>query len=361
MFIKNGSKVLCVALGIMGATVANAQDYPPNAEPGKCYAKCMIPDQYETTTNEVLVKQATQRLEISPAQYETVEEQIESKAAASRLEVIPAVYETVTDKIEIKPASFRLEPVPAVYETVTEKIQVSAEKISLAEVPGTYETTTEQIEISPAATKWVKRKGDRNCLSQDPNDCLVWCLVEVAAQYRTVTKTIMKTAPTTRENVTPAAFKTVSKTIMSSPPTTRRVEIPAVYKTITKTIVVKPAETRTIDIPAQYRTVKKTVVVKPASSSVIEIPAQYNTVSDRRLVKTGGFSEWREVLCQNKVNSIKIKEIQAALKSRGYDPGPIDDVMGSKTKNALVKFQKDNGLPVGQLDFETLKALGVSY
>jgi hypothetical protein len=35
--------------------------------------------------------------------------------------------------------------------------------------------------------------------------------------------------------------------------------------------------------------------------------------------------------------------------------------MGAKTKAALVKFQRDNGLPVGQLDYETLKALGVSY
>jgi hypothetical protein len=33
--------------------------------------------------------------------------------------------------------------------------------------------------------------------------------------------------------------------------------------------------------------------------------------------------------------------------------------MGVDSKAALAKFQKDNGLPVGQLDYETLKALGV--
>ena len=60
---------------------AVAQDYPPNAEPGKCYAKCMIPDEYENLTEEVLTKQATQRLEILPAQFEDVEEQIEVKGA----------------------------------------------------------------------------------------------------------------------------------------------------------------------------------------------------------------------------------------------------------------------------------------
>ena len=35
--------------------------------------------------------------------------------------------------------------------------------------------------------------------------------------------------------------------------------------------------------------------------------------------------------------------------------------MGSRTKAALVKFQRENNLPVGQLDFETLKALGVNF
>jgi len=31
------------------------------------------------------------------------------------------------------------------------------------------------------STKWVKKKADKNCRSSDPNDCLVWCLVESIA------------------------------------------------------------------------------------------------------------------------------------------------------------------------------------
>jgi peptidoglycan hydrolase-like protein with peptidoglycan-binding domain len=49
------------------------------------------------------------------------------------------------------------------------------------------------------------------------------------------------------------------------------------------------------------------------------------------------------------------------LKSRGYDAGPEDNVMGARTKAALTQFQKDKGLPVGQLNIETLKSLGVQY
>ena len=46
---------------------------------------------------------------------------------------------------------------------------------------------------------------------------------------------------------------------------------------------------------------------------------------------------------------------------KGYDVGSAgaDGRVGTATKAALVKFQKDNGLPVGALDTETLRALGV--
>jgi peptidoglycan hydrolase-like protein with peptidoglycan-binding domain len=56
-----------------------------------------------------------------------------------------------------------------------------------------------------------------------------------------------------------------------------------------------------------------------------------------------------------------VRQIQAALVKAGYEPGPTDNIMGARTKAALTKFQKDKGLPVGNLDFETLKALGVNY
>jgi peptidoglycan hydrolase-like protein with peptidoglycan-binding domain len=38
------------------------------------------------------------------------------------------------------------------------------------------------------------------------------------------------------------------------------------------------------------------------------------------------------------------KQIQRALKSAGYYDGPIDGKIGSKTKAAIIKFQKANGL-----------------
>lgn len=57
-----------------------------------------------------------------------------------------------------------------------------------------------------------------------------------------------------------------------------------------------------------------------------------------------------------------IKEVQRALKSRGYDPQGIDGIMGRNTISALRGFQLDAKLPIkwpGTLGPLTLKALGI--
>jgi His-Xaa-Ser repeat protein HxsA len=56
-----------------------------------------------------------------------------------------------------------------------------------------------------------------------------------------------------------------------------------------------------------------------------------------------------------------IMRVQAALFSRGYDPGAIDGAMGTKTRVALELFQSRQGLTVtGNMSTETLNALGIS-
>ena len=39
-----------------------------------------------------------------------------------------------------------------------------------------------------------------------------------------------------------------------------------------------------------------------------------------------------------------VANIQAILNDQGYDAGPVDGVMGDRTRNAIVAFQRDNGL-----------------
>ena len=291
-----------LALILVGVFVSNnafAQvDLPPSAVPGKCYAKCLVPDQYETVTEQILLKEASSRIEVVPAVYQTVDEQILVKEGYKVLEIVPATFTSVSEELLVKEASSRLQYVPPVYETVTE-----------------------QVLVQPASTKWTKGRATAQCLSQNPDDCKVWCLTEVPAQYKTVTRQVLRTPATTQE--TP---------------------IPAEYKTITKAVVQSPANVRERDVPAEYRTVTKQALQSPATTRDVEIPAEYTTLTTQKLVSTGGFSEWVEVLCDSKVTKATISAIQQALTARGYDAGPADNVMGPRTRQALEKFQRDKWL-----------------
>jgi peptidoglycan hydrolase-like protein with peptidoglycan-binding domain len=56
----------------------------------------------------------------------------------------------------------------------------------------------------------------------------------------------------------------------------------------------------------------------------------------------------------------RIKKMQETLRDKGFNPGPIDGVMGSQTRDAISQYQKSENLPVtGHLDGETAGKLGV--
>lgn len=55
-----------------------------------------------------------------------------------------------------------------------------------------------------------------------------------------------------------------------------------------------------------------------------------------------------------------VRAMQEALKSKGFDPGPIDGVYGPQTTNAVKEYQRSENLEVtGRANPETLNKLGV--
>ena len=59
--------------------------------------------------------------------------------------------------------------------------------------------------------------------------------------------------------------------------------------------------------------------------------------------------------------SEEVKKIQSVLKSKGFYNGSIDGIFGTKTKNAVISFQKSKGLKADGIAGEkTLKALGIN-
>jgi hypothetical protein len=53
-----------------------------------------------------------------------------------------------------------------------------------------------------------------------------------------------------------------------------------------------------------------------------------------------------------------VQMIQRSLQNRGYNPGPLDGIMGPRTEDALRRFQTDNGINAnGRITAGTLDQL----
>ena len=283
---------------------------PPNAKPNHCYARVVVPAVYETEKETVLVAEESERVTVIPAQYETVTERVVVEEAYEELRVIPATYKTVIEQVLVSEASTELRTIPAEYRTVTEEVMVS-----------------------PAYTTWEKGRGAIERIDQATGE--IMCLVEVPAEYKTVTR---------QELV--------------SPERTVEVDVPAQYKTVTRRVVDQPARTEKVTVPAVYETVEVVREVRKPQKQVTKIPAEYAEVTKQRMVSDADL-EWREILCETNTTEDVVRRLQVALEQKGYDPVWIDGVYGDRTRNAVIQYQKDNGLPYGQLTMGTLQHMGV--
>ena len=60
------------------------------------------------------------------------------------------------------------------------------------------------------------------------------------------------------------------------------------------------------------------------------------------------------------MNAETVRQVQQALQSKGHNPGPIDGMMGPRTRSALQAYQRSNNLTGARgLDQQTMSSLGV--
>ena len=162
---------------------------PPNATPGHCYARLVIPEEYETQMKQVMVSPELSKLEVEPAKYAMAEEQVLVNEEWEELVVVPATYKTVTEQVMVKEASTKLVKLPAEYKTVEEKIV-----------------------IRPAYSTWKKGNGPIEKIDSATGE--IMCLVEVPEESKIITKTILVKPERTEEVVIPAEYKAVSKQVV---------------------------------------------------------------------------------------------------------------------------------------------------
>ncbi|MEM1215655.1 MAG: peptidoglycan-binding domain-containing protein [Bacteroidota bacterium] len=366
-----------------------------------------------------VTKEATVKLDRIPREYETISEEVEVSPASKTYvkapgnckdnpncitwcEVeVPAQYQTVNRRVAKACAAgytagttetggddycVRLTYVPAEYGPRT--IMTAGPRVREKAVDARFITVKKTVLVKAAEVKEITEE----------------------AEFREVERRVVKRAAYTRQEVVPAEYETITRRVRKGLGNAQYIDptgtllLPSEYSAAGNLVpgtfpaVINPATGYALPdatVAGDYGAGRpKTGLLTPGSPGTLhagdapgglpdnyytagcpsgyrfdpldntckktmEIPAVTSTVTKTRVTKAGGFSEWKEVLCPNEATSATIRQIQQALANRGYDPGPVDNVMGAKTKAALTKFQRDNGLPVGGLNLDTLRKLGL--
>jgi len=171
---------------------------PPQAKPGECYAAVYVPAKFDTVTERVLVREASEHIEIVPAEYTWVDEQV----------------------------------------------MVKEPSVQLVEVPAQFDVEKYTLQTSPAHATW-KPANEGPCskdqlASTGGKDHPVFCLVNDKPMTTTVQTERLVKGATVREVKVPAEYKTVRKQKLVRPARTRHVKVPAEYQDVEKTVMVAP-------------------------------------------------------------------------------------------------------------------------
>jgi hypothetical protein len=340
----------------------------PDAKPGQCYAKVMVPAKYETKEEKVLVRESAEKIETIPAQYEWIEQKVTINPAHTKLVPVEASYKEVVEKIEtspaqtlwmtglnkndrpaspalvaaaktaglkldeavpgmcfreylqpaqfktetqkvlIKEAAEKVETVPAKYETVEQKVLVKEPSKKIIEVPATYETVTEEVLVEPAKTVWKAGRGPTERIDNTTGE--IMCLVEIPAKYKTMQKQVIKTPATTKEVEVPAVYKTVKVQKLVTPEQEKRTQIPADYTEVDRRVKVSDAK---FVWHALHAETKPEGTATGSQICLKETPAQYKTVKKRVIEKPAGFKK-EEV--PPVVETVKVRKLVAKAEEK---------------------------------------------
>lgn len=286
----------------------------PDAQPGECFARIVIPAVYDDVPQTVTSQEAYQALDVTTASFSPDSVNVKTRDEGTKYVVRQPRYEVRTEQVLVKPAYERLTVIPAQFTMVTETVTVGQPRLV-----------------------WKPGRNLSATTRTDPNTGAVYCLVEE-----------------------PAKTATVQKRVMTQPEQVRTEMIPAQYETVTKQVLTDPGGVDQIPIPAEYRDIPVQRLAQAAQQMQRQVAPQMQTIMTKVLRAPERF-EWAPVLCDTNATHSSISRIQSSLASLGYYNGRIDGVAGPQTQAAISGFQSAQGIPqTGYLTFDTLNQLGLN-
>ncbi len=350
----------------------------PPAKPGQCFAKVKNPAKYITKQRKVLIQKASsKRVLVRAPQYRWINKRVLVRKATYQNRHIPAQYRTQTKRVMVKPAYntwrkghgaiTRIDnmtgeimcrvTVPAQYKNVSQRVLVRKAQNIRKMIPAVYKTVKQKQRVSGALYKTVKRPArytTQNYRVKVAGARYVWrpilCKTNASKNYRHAAvkrKAVVRSkAMYKRQYKRPNQGITDQQylRVMNAPmPAKSKVKVAP------KKMMPKKVESEPMTKP-EVKMEKSKVDAKP--KALMEKPEAKADAKPE--VKATAEKPSKTAIKQNIVYGI-----QAALKSKGYNPGKLDGKMGPNTAAALKAFQSSRGLPVGVLSKDTFRALGL--
>jgi len=390
--------------------------YPPNAAPGQCFTKVLVPEVTETVPEHVLVSPEKTELKVIPGVCRIEDRPVLVKEETVELITIPATFKTVSEPVLVKPGYTRTETIPAVYDTVSEQVKVK-------EGYTAWRPGSSVAGYGPGAPgAYAGGAVDRSSgYGAQPTRVLptgeVLCLVEVPPEYKTITRQVLRTPARTVQIPVPPEFRVITRQVVDVPAHVEKRIIPPAFETV-KVKICAEDTTQPYTVPPVYRDYDRIKIVSPSRFEWRQIecradrvhsqrqsygappvhrrplprrlrpappskPAKQchmiTTCEDDRTPPTASppgtahaaprpaysKSEFSEPTATPYLASIgggdqAVASLQAALARRGYYAGVNNGLFTRDTMQAMVKFQEDNHLAAGRYTGETANALGIA-
>lgn len=292
---KSLASVAILTLAISAAMQAyaapvDATNTLPDAQPGQCFAKVIVPATFEIIAEEVVVTPEQETVVIIPATFDKAEKELVVTPAHTLLKVVPAKYKKEKEVIEVeaarnewvtslgrrgipasptqlvaaktsgidtdaaevgqcfrefyKPAQFEMKDKQvkikeesedivvkqAEFESVEENIVVREAHTVKSLTNAIYEKIEEKIEIEPAKAVWKKGSGLVERLDNSTGE--IMCLVQVPAKYETFMKSVLKSKAQVEETEVPEVTKPFAVKKLVSDATQEKVKVEAEYTTV---------------------------------------------------------------------------------------------------------------------------------
>jgi len=285
------STTIGVALLIpMNAIAAVDGDVLPDAQPGECYAKVLVPPEYSTETISSLISEASENILVVPAKFSDATEQVVLKDASTVITAIAPVYETVEasvvvvesstqwvrggvdsdmgasdgdmgelesagyvladakpgmcfyehykpatiekneEKVLITEATETLEVIPASYTASTKEVLVRPQSNKYLAKPVRFKTVQEKILVEPAKSVWKKGKGLVEKIDNLTGE--IMCRVEIPAVYKEFSRQVVDSAPIATLIPVPKINKTIDISVLDTDAKEVRNPVAATYETV---------------------------------------------------------------------------------------------------------------------------------